>query len=318
MSAVLQWVVTLAVMASVGILGTVYVRGVLMRRDETAAGIRALSAMSWREFLHLVLEAMARRGFLRVHDREAASGDSEYTLGRANERWLLSCKHGSAFVIGKLTVNELVSDVHLANATGGLLVTQGRIDGNARAAAAPHPIELLDGATLWPEARELIKPAQLAAICAGAAQRARQRTLMVWLIALLAGIATFMVLPSESPTRAGPGAAAPAAPAAAAAADAGGAEPADAGADAGEAALTPEQQRQAAVTAIGKLPMVDRALWTTQSTLEVHLHDVDADAAFAALCPLVVRHADISSSRIQLTPPADSGGQVRFRQCRSY
>lgn len=315
MSAVLQWVVTLAVMASVGILGTVYVRGVLMRRDETAAGIRALAAMSWREFLHLVLEAMARRGFARVHDREAATGDSEYTLGRGNERWLLSCKHGSAFVIGKLTVNELVSDVHLANATGGLLVTQGRIDENARAAAAQQPIELLDGATLWPEARELIKPAQLAAICAGAAQRARQRTLMVWLIALLAGIATFMVLPARSPTRADPAPVAPAVTQPAAAVE--GAE-SEAAADADAVALTPEQQRQAAVAAITNLPMVDRALWTTQSTLEVHLFDVDADAAFEALCPLIVRHADISSSRIQLTPPADSDAQVRFRQCRSY
>ncbi|MCD9045635.1 restriction endonuclease [Luteimonas sp. MHLX1A] len=314
MSAVLQWVVTLAVMAAVGILGTVYVRGVLMRRDETAAGIRALAAMSWREFLHLVLEAMARRGFTRVLDREVASGDSEYTLGRGQERWLLACKHGSAYVIGKLTVNELVSDVHMANATGGLLVTQGQIDDNARAASANQRIELLDGATLWPEVRELVKPAQLEAICAGAAQRARQRTLMVWLAALLAGIATFMVVPTLLPPRteasAAPTVSVPASgPPTAPSGDTLEAEATD---------LSPEQQRQAAITAIATLPMVDRALWTTQSTLEVHLLDTDADQAFEALCPLIVRHSAISSSRIQLTPPPGSAAQVRFRQCRSY
>ncbi|QCO67621.1 restriction endonuclease [Luteimonas yindakuii] len=315
MSAVLQWVVAIAVMASVGVVGTFYVRGILMRRDETAAGMRALAAMSWREFLHLVLEAMARRGFTRVLDKEAASGDSEYTLGRGHERWLLSCKHGSAFIIGKLTVNELVSDVHMANATGGLLVTQGRIDGNARAASANQQIELLDGPTLWPEVRELLKPGQLAAICAGAAQRARQRTLMVWLVALLAGIATFVVLPAPVSTRVDTPSVAQPAPAAAVDSPATAAE--DLQGDAAEEP-SPEQQRRAVVTSIATLPMVDRALWTTQSTLEVHLLDDDADAAFAALCPLIVRHADIASSRIQLTPPPDSGGQVRFRQCRSY
>ncbi|MCD9033034.1 restriction endonuclease [Luteimonas sp. Y-2-2-4F] len=312
-----QWGIAVAVVLAIGAVATAYLQLVRRPRDEAASGIRNLAAMSWREFIHLVLDAMARRGFARVIDHELALGDQDYTLEREGVRWLLSCKHGSAFVIGKLTVNELANDIRLAHASGGVLVTQGRIVDEARAAAEAQRIELLDGPSLWPEVRDLIRPELREAIRRGAAQRARSRSLFAWLLALLAGVATFMLLPDAAPQApATPRVAtAPAAPAPAAATEAPALDAPAPGTDG--APPTPDAQREAVVRALHGLPRVGRAAWTSQSTLEVQLVDARGDA-FAEICPLVAQFPDIASSRIQLTPPPGSGAQVRFRQCRVY
>jgi restriction system protein len=313
-----HWTIALAVAVLIGVAGTLYFRLVVMRRDETAAGLSALAAMSWREFIHLVLDALARRGYARVHNRETPSGDNDYTLERDGKHWLLSCKHGSAFVLGGAHVVELANDIRLANAAGGILASQGRIAAEARPAAALQRIELLDGPTLWPELRDLIDPAQRAEILAGASRKARQRTLLSWLLALLAGVATFLALPGSDDAAARAAAAVVAAPAGPALPQADAAianEPIAAPAPDDAAGL--EQQRHDVAEAVSTLPMVDRAVWSTQSTLQVYLLDTSTDA-MPQICPLVVRYDALAPSRIQLTPPAGSDAPTRFRQCRSY
>jgi hypothetical protein len=314
-----HWVIALAVAVLIGVAGTLYFRIIMMRRDETDAGLSTLAAMSWREFIHLVLDALTRRGYTRVFNRETPSGDNDYTLERDGKRWLLSCKHGSAFVLGSAHVVELASNIRLANADGGILATQGRIAEEAKPAAARQRIELLDGATLWPELRELIDPQRRADIIAGAGRKARQRTLLSWLLALLAGVATFLFLPGSD----GPAFAIPAGDSArpdpTVQADA---LPADAG---GQSIAAPaptdtaglEKQRGDLAKAVSALPMVDRAGWTTQSTLQVYLRDASGDPV-ASICPLMVHYDALAASRIQLTPPAGSNLPTRFRQCRSY
>lgn len=312
MSPAALWVVSIVVILLIGLAATFFIRRVLMVRDETDAGLVALSAMSWREFIHLVLEVLARRGYSRLVDRGAPAGDGDYTLVRDGGHWLLSCKHGSAFVLGAAALNELASNIRLQGAEGGLLVTQGRIAEDARAPAKLQRIEVLDGTTLWPEIRDLIPPGQLDSIRAGAGQRARQRVLLAWMLALLAGIAAFTLLPRADPAPAAAGTpAAGAQPAAAAAGDT--AATPNAAPDA--AAL--ERQRADLARAVSTLPMVDRAGWSTSSNLVVLLLETDSDA-FAAICPLVESYPALSSSRIQLNPPQGSSAQVRFRQCRSY
>lgn len=319
MNAVLVWIVSLIVALAIGGAATLYIRGVMLRRDETAAGIVALSAMSWREFIHLVLEVLARRGYSRLVDRDAPSSDGEYTLVRNHERWLLSCKHGSAFVLGHAAINELAGDINVQGAAGGFLVTQGRIGDEARGPARLQRIELLDGPTLWPEIRDLIPPGQLQTIHAEALQGARQRILFAWLIALLAGIAAFVSLP-RAPDTPEANAAAVKQPRTAPAAPASSKTPAQPGAEAPQAmpdAAEMERQRKDIANAISTLSMVDRAVWTTQSTLEVFLLETDSDA-IPSICPLVERYPALASSRIQLTPPQGSQAPVRFRQCRAY
>src|SRR3546814_8493580 len=91
--------------------------------------------MSGREFSHLVRDALGRRGYARVFNHQAPSGDTDYTLERDGKHWLLTCKHGSAFVLNGMHVAELANDIRLASAAGGILATQGSIAPEARPSA---------------------------------------------------------------------------------------------------------------------------------------------------------------------------------------
>src|SRR5690606_9363192 len=207
-----NWLIAIASTLLIGGVATFCFHTVQRRRDETSAGIAALSAVSWRSFIHMVLDALARRGYTRLVDSDNAADDTDYILERGGEHWLLSCKHGSAFVLGRLAVNELARAIELKGAAGGFLLTQGRIKDEARPLAALQRIELLDGPALWPQLRDFLPASQLAGIRARASQLARQRVLSSWLFALLAGVAIWLALPA--PPRAP---AAPATPPAAAA-----------------------------------------------------------------------------------------------------
>ena len=330
-----QWLVSIGVMLSSGVAATVYFYGIVRPRDETNAGIVALSGTSWRQFLRTVLGQLALRGFRTATDLEGVTGgESDLILTRDGEQWLLSCKHGSAFVLGIADVQQLADDMRMKNASGGFLVTQGRIEQAAYPIAASQQIELLDGRALWPLLRGAVPADQRKAIVAQSYLVARRRTLLAWLLALLAAVAAFALYPSGSstPGQAAPSAAmppemTPATPASAAVATevpattAGPAAPStteeQAAMPAEDATLGIEEQRDAVVAAISTLPEVDRVIWESQSTLHVFLAAVDGDA-FERICPLMERHPDIASSRIQLSAPADSGQRVRFRQCRSY
>lgn len=309
MGAIAHWLVSVLVMLLIGGAGTAIMWGVLRPRDKTAAGIRALAATSWREFINMVLAALAERGYSRVVDRETASGDTDFTLERDGSHWLLSCKHGSAYVLGKPAVTALANDVRMANARGGFLVTLGRILDEARRPAAQANIELLDGQALWPKLRERIGSAELSAIRTATAARARQRVLACWLVGLLAGIATFMLLPASQPLTS------PAAetPTVSRTAEVDAAVPPVSERLKGE--LPVQEQRDTVRRAAATLPMVSHALWSSQSTLELQLLDAGEDA-MPGVCQLLGSFPELSSSRIQLTPPAGSGLPVRFRQCR--
>lgn len=312
-----QWFAAIVVLVLIGGGATFYIRTVFLRRHEAAAGIAALSAMTWRDFVHLVLESLTRRGYRRVGGDDAPTRDGEYLLVRDGERWLMSCKHGSAYVLGASTVTELADDLRLSSATGGLLVTQGRIAADAHGIAKLRHIELLDGPTLWPRVRDLMPADQLAEIRSQANGRTRKLTLLAWLGALLAasGVLALMPQPATTPEAVPRPAAAPAAgtrnvqqpPAAEVAGD-----------------ITPmpdeatlELQRKDVANAISTLPMVDRAIWPTRSTLEVFLLETQSDAV-SVICPLMERYPGLAASRIQLTPPEGSQAPVRFRQCRIY
>ncbi|MET0327845.1 MAG: restriction endonuclease [Luteimonas sp.] len=301
-----QWVAAIGVAAAIGFAASFYFFTFQRNRDETAAGIVALSAVSWRGFIGMVLEALRLRGYTRVVDHAEASGDRDYVLEREGGRWLLSCKHGATYVLGRNAVQALSSEILLKGAAGGLLVTPGRIDAEGRAAAGNQRIELLDGPALWPELRELLPAGELEAIRARTGTLARHRTALAWLFALLAGVAVFLSAPGSVPaTSVSQNAPTPVVPAAPVRIEAPPHAPV-------------EQQRSDLVRAVNTLPGVDRALWSTGSTLQVRLAAADTPASVDAICALVLRHPDLTSSRLQLTPPPGSDQQTRFLQCRSF
>lgn len=340
MSAVLQVGIAVAVSVVVGSGGTAYTLLVWRRWDETAAGLRMLATMSWRDFTRLVMDIMANRGFFRTDD--TATDDGRHTLVRGSERLTLWCKHGSAFLIGKLTVNELAAEMRLADTPTGVLATQGRIVEDARDAAKERRIELLDGPAFWSEARTRVPASVLASIRTACARRVRSRVLTAWLLAAFAGIGSHAalgrLLPAEPAATADIAtladittarAVTPERQSDATQATPDGIDTAPAEAEAplrtdspppGPAAatsLSPAGQRDAAARDVADLPMVGRVEWTSTSTLRIELANTDVDA-FEHICPLVERYPDIATSRIQLDLPADSAVPVRFRQCRTF
>ena len=83
----------------------------------------------------------------------------------------------------------------------------------------------------------------------------------------------------------------------------------------GPAQLT--QRRETVAQAISTLPHVDRAVWSTQSTLLVYLFDEQSEPK-RDICPLLERYVELAASRIQLEPPPGSTRPVRFVQCRAF
>lgn len=312
----------LFVVLAIGFATTWYLRGVRLPREETAEGIAALSDMRWRDFIKLVLDVLAGRGFQRVSDPAATSDEADIPLQRNGELWLLSSKHGASYVLGSGDLAEFANTMRLRSAQGGLLATPGLFAPEARRFAEPQRIELLDGPTLWPELRERLPEAQRKAIGTHARIRARQHAWFGWLLGVVAGAGLFLLVHRADDDNASASAitAIPASrhvpkpvaiPASRAAANVIWPAPRDAN------PATLEEQRTEAARAIGSLPMVDRAMWSTPSTLLVYLSDTNHDAK-SAICPLLERYQELGASRVQLQAPQGSGEPVRFFQCRAY
>ena len=323
MGILVSLLLAIVVAVAIGVGATVYLQRVRLPREETAEGIAALSDMRWRDFIKLVLDVLAGRGFTRVNDPEATSDEADIPLQRDGEPWLLSSKHGASYVLGSSDITEFANAMRMRGAQGGLLVTPGTFAPEARRLADAERIELLDGPSLWPELRERMPAAQREAIGAQARILARQHAWFGWLLGVIAGAAVFLLVhgndngsDATAPTPTVAPAHAPMAQAKTAATQVpanDGVWPAPGDVD----TATTEKDRSEAARAIGSLPIVSRALWSSQSTLLVYLNTANTDAK-SAICPLLERYPELGASRIQLQPPDGSGEQVRFFQCRAY
>ena len=315
--------ISIVVVVAIGMAATWYLQRVRLPREETAEGIAALADMRWREFMHLILDVLAGRGYARVNDPAAASDEADIPLQRDGESWLLSSKHGASYVLGTDAISELASAMRMRGAQGGLLATPGTFAPEARRLAQPQHIELLDGPGLWPELRQRMSQEQRDAIGSQARTRARQHAWFGWLAGVVLGAALVLLVHDDAgPAAPAQATAAVSAPTAQAPALRQGARPATAANGAKPAPrdadpATLENERKEAARAIGALPMVERAMWSSQSTLVVYLSNTSQDAR-AAICPLLEHYPELGASRVQLQPPNGNGDQVRFFQCRAY
>ncbi len=305
-----------------GICGTLYFRNIRRPKDEAAAGIRALSAMRWREFSHFVLDAMRHRGYdVLTADDEADRGQqTEFMLTRDGQRWLLSCKHGSAYRLAGPAVADLAASIRFQGARGGILVTPGRIEADARAPASAAAIELIDGDSLWPEIAPLLPPTLTDDIRRQADERARRQVSLSWVGAIAAGLSLGLLLGRLLPESNG-AAPSPAPPAAAIAKRPIQATlPLPVDADTATAARASEEedaQRLEITRRVASLPGVERALWSTRSTLMVEVDETSSER-LAEICTVLDRYETLRTTRVHLQPPAGSDQRVRFRQCRTY
>jgi hypothetical protein len=329
-------VAALLVFLSVGVGATAWLRRAPTTPNVARTrGLADLAELRWRDFTRLVLQAMKARGYTPLLEDGASqdgipSDGADIVLQGNHRRVLLSCKYGSASMVGAPAIVGLGKVAQLRGAAGIILATPGGFDDEAiRIARQQGNVELLDGADLWPELRPYVETPVDEAPQPGpqpAPGRPPRALALAWGAAALLGALAWLLVPSAPPTPAGstsPVAAAPAAdrtpgatpasvpvagPQVAAAADAD-VVPSDV------AAL--ERRRTETASAVSTLFGVDRALWATQSTLLVYLATENADP-MAALCPLLERYPELAASRVQLQPPQGSERPVRFRQCRAY
>jgi restriction system protein len=288
-------------------------------------GPAELAELRWRDFTRLVLQAMRARGYEPLIE-DGASSDGipsdggDILLQREGHRILLSCKHGSASIVGAQAILGLGKVAQMRGANGIVLATPGRFDDEAvRLARQQGDVELLDGADLWPELRPYV--AQPGEEQPAAAPLATPRAIaLAWAgAAVLAALAATAVhLASPAPAAEQDGSAptvSPPAPTAQPARDAAPSVPVADAVPTDPQAL--EQRRSETAKAISTVFGVDRALWSTQSTLLVYLATENADPT-SGLCPLLERYPELAASRVQLQPPQGSERPVRFMQCRAY
>ena len=315
------WLAVIVALA-LGGAATAYLWNVRRRQDAAAAGINALSAMRWREFSHFVLDAMRHRGYdiLTPGDEAERGQQSEFLLTGRGERWLLSCKHGSAYRLSQQAVAELAANLRFQGATGGFLVTPGHIEADARKSAREANIELIDGDKLWPEVAPLLPPSLTEEVQQGADANAKRQITFSWLAALAVGLVLALTglgrdASAPPPTSlANITATPPAQPNPAPATSPSVAE--------GSSVPAPDEaaedlQRKEVTDTLSSLPGIERALWLTRSTLVVHLVDGEADR-LTEICAALERYEALRTARVQLQPPEGSQARVRFIQCRTY
>lgn len=329
MQAVVPVIAGLVAAALAGIGLSFYLQKVRRPRLEIEGGIAALAAMRWREFSHFVIEALQAQGFevSRTTPLAERGKQADLLLHRDGRDWLLSCKQGANYRIGRKQVDELANAVRFDNAAGGVLATLGRIDPDAH--RNPRGIELIDGPTLWSLIDPLIPPSLHQDLAAKASAQATREMRLGWGLALAIGLAvgvvTTMLMPAPaSPQRSPPSAAVsppeasppPARPAAPPSGNVSAAVPATAPESA--AALDEDAQRKAVAEGVSTVPGVARAVWSTPSTLLVYQAVDEIDAHVPAICAVLERYPDLRASRLQLQPPPGSRNAVRFRQCHVF
>lgn len=310
----LFWLSGLAVALLTGVAVSAYLWWVRRRKNEIAAGLHALSGLRWREFSRLVLTALERRGMTVVAAAPDETRDPRgiFPLTRDGQRWLLSCKHGSAYRIGAAPVEELAASVRMGNATGGILATEGQLEQEGRVAAQGHNIEVLDGPRLWDELAPLVETDLRQQIVGQASARAKRHIAIGWLASITLGALVATALANSG---LGTGDSPPLAPSTQQ-------KPAAASAatevvayrEPTEAEM--QEQRLAVSRALSGTPGVVRGVWQTRLTLVVD-YQGDETEVWPRICQQVELYPALRTVRVQLNPPAGSQEPVRWRQCKT-
>lgn len=330
--------IALLVFVVLGLAATAWLRRTPSSPTDAQAAERGagqLGLLRWRDFTRLVLQAMHGRGYRTVvEDGMPADGiptdGGDIVLERNGERTLLSVKYGSASVVGAQALLGLGGSATLRGTQKVIVVTPGRFDEEAIRLARQQDIELIDGQDLWPEVRPYVaRPAADANATPAPVEKpvsGNPKTLgIAWGGAAAAAAVAWMIAQGLQPATADATTAATDTTASATSAP-----PQDASVDAPAAVPTIEdanvvptdpaaleRRRKETANAISTLFGVDRAFWSTQSTLLVYLATDVADPS-SELCPLLERYPELAASRVQLQPPQGSTKPVRFKQCRSY
>lgn len=339
-----SWILALLLALVAWSLAAAYFWLVKRRRKETRLGLNALAGMHWRDFSEIVRRALREQRGLQDVTGEADDSrepSSDFLMQDAqHQRFLVSCKHGRAYRIGRAAVNELGAAARLAGARGGILITEGVVERDGRSTADKQSVEVLDGSLLWPMLQPYL-PGDVETRVKHEARREAVRRISIaalgsLTLGLLVGMgyltsrldqAALAPAPAAAPA---PPTAAPPAPAAPAPAQPANPTPAAAAAPPPAAhSAAPNQilgtiadpdaatlavyQRELA-TLLAQQEGVLSAFWQTRQTLAVN-RSAEIDEVWPRICTQVKRYPALRTVRIQLNPRINTDEPVRWRQC---
>lgn len=336
----LPWILALLSALLVCSLAVVYLWWIKRRQKEMQLGLQALAGMHWREFSVLVKRMLReQRGLRELNDpaEDAREPSSDFVLSDGPNHWLVSCKHGLAYRIGTAAVNELGAAARLAGAKGGMLLTEGRIERDGRAAAEKQAVEVLDGPRLWPLLQPYLPGDIDTRVRAGARHEALRRIAIAALGSVTLGLLVGVGLQGLHVDRAEPVAAAPVTPTVAAEAAR---EPAPVATQAALAALPAPAPTAAPGTldarsnpnpdtatldrfqadlsrALAGKPGIASGVWLTRQTLAIN-RTGELDAVWPQVCEEVLHYPALRNVRIQLNARPGVDEPVRWRQCATY
>ena len=125
-----------ALLMLVGIAASAFLRRLPAESSDLKHGLVHLAGLRWRDFAKLVLQALHARGYRPAAD-EGLPADgiptdgSDIVLERDGVRTLLSCKYGSAAVVGAQALLGLAKSATLRGTGEVIVVTPGRFDEEA-------------------------------------------------------------------------------------------------------------------------------------------------------------------------------------------
>ena len=292
-------------------------------------GIEVLNTRRWRESLDLLVQALAKDGYTQSAEVTGPSGTplAERHLARGGSRVLLIYKHGTSYLIGGAALLDAERRRQDAEMDEVVIATLGSLDGDATAQAARMKVTCLDGATVWSKVRELLDAGTQQAVAAEAEALVERPRRLATIGASVLGLGIIVwggnLDPSTIASWADPQAAFEPAPTmvatrpqpvASALTSALSAAEAPAATDPDAASADGEQQRGALAKAITALPEVQRASWSSGSTMIVALRPrVGIDRGMEATCALMAEYPLLREVRLQME--ASGGTEVRWRRC---
>lgn len=310
--------IALAATAAVGGAASAWLWLVQRQRAEREEGLNLLAAMRWREFSKLVIDGLRARRFEPESAEDAAERgqDSVIHLKRDGQTWLLACKQGLNYRVTPTVVGDMTDALRFHGAAGGVVATPGAIDAEARRLANGR-VDLFDGEALWPLVRPQLSAGVLDELAGKSRQVTLRQTTIAWAGALTLGLVVAFLMPKDETSSATVQAesivAAPAQPAAATTS-----APAPAqGVDNAAAPVSDDEQRDDVIRMVTTLPGVERAMWSTKSTLLIYLADEGADP-IKGICNVMRNYDALRTSRVHLQPPAGARRPARFLQCSTY
>jgi hypothetical protein len=301
------------VAAVVGGATTAYIWLAHRTRLESSAGLKILAGMRWREFSQLVVEALRARGF-EAESPEATAHrgqQSDIILSREGRTWLLGCKQGMDYRITPASVVEFSRAMRVNGTPAGFMATPGTVDADALGQAG-SAVELIGGAALWPMVKPLLPDSVRTSVAAESHALTVRYVVLGWIAALALGFGAFWLMPKAADQGE------PAVSAVSASNPLRGKARSDTATVLAPAPLSEEEQRELVMKAVSNLPGIDRAIWTTRSTLLIQLADDSDIDHFKSICSVVERYDDLRASRLQLQPASGSRRDVRFLQCKAY